>query len=88
MSKQQIFDDLSSLLDEVDHLPLEADERKRLHGLISDIERHLDDEVDTEEQTLDMGDTVDELVTRLEADHPSFTGVLRRVMNALGSMGV
>jgi hypothetical protein len=31
---------------------------------------------------------VDELVARLEADHPAFTGILRRVMNALGSMGV
>ncbi len=87
MSKEQVYQDLSSLLDEVDHLPLEDAERKRLHGLISDIERHLDDQEDTPAE-LDVVDTVDELVTRLEADHPAFTGILRRVMNTLSSMGV
>ena len=61
--------------------------RPRLRGLIGDIEQHLDDEVETEGE-LDVGDTVDELVARLEADHPTFTGILRRVMNTLSSMGV
>lgn len=87
MTKEQVYKDLTSLLDEVDHLPLEDAERRRLHGLISDIEQHLDDEVETEKE-LDVVDTVDELVTRLEADHPAFTGILRRVMNTLSSMGV
>lgn len=87
MSKEKVYKDLSSLLDEIDHLPLEDAERRRLHAMISDIERHLDS--DTEEaEELDIGDTVDELVTRLEADHPSFTGILRRIMHTLGSMGV
>ena len=87
MSKDQIYRDLSSLLDEIDQLPLDDAERRRLRGLIGDIEQHLDDEVETEGE-LDVGDTVDELVARLEADHPTFTGVLRRVMNTLSSMGV
>ena len=87
MSKDQIYRDLSSLLDEVDQLPLDDAERRRLHGLITDIEQHLDDEVDTDGQ-LEVGDTVDELVARLEADHPTFTGILRRIMNTLSSMGV
>ena len=87
MSKDQIYRDLSSLLDEIDQLPLDDAERRRLHGLIGDIEQHLDDEVETEGE-LDVGDTVDELVARLEADHPTFTGILRRVMNTLSSMGV
>jgi hypothetical protein len=87
VSKDQIYQDLSSLLDEVDHLPLEDMERKRLHGLISDIERHLDTETEEPEE-LEVHSAIDELVARLEADHPAFTGVLRRVLNALGSMGV
>ena len=87
MSKDQIYQDLSNLLDEVDHLPLEDDERKRLHGLIGDIERHLDTESEEAEE-LEVHSAIDELVARLEADHPAFTGVLRRVLNALGSMGV
>jgi len=87
MSKDEILKDLSSLLDEVDRLPLEAQERERLHGLISDVEQHLDDDVETPDE-LDVVDTVEELATRLEADHPRLVGVLRRVMNTLASMGV
>ncbi|MEE4661967.1 MAG: DUF4404 family protein [Halieaceae bacterium] len=87
MSKDEILKDLSSLLDEVDRLPLEAQERERLHGLISDVEQHLDDDIETPDE-LDIVDTVEELATRLEADHPRLVGVLRRVMNTLASMGV
>ncbi len=93
MSKEQVYQDLSSLLKEIDSLPLEDSERRRLHGLVSDIEEHLDsDAADAEAnarfEESDMADTVEEMVTRLEADHPAFTGVLRRIMNTLGSMGV
>ena len=87
MSKEQLYKDLESLLDEVDSIPLDAADRRRLHGLISDIESHIDTN-DGEEASFEVVDTVEELVTRLEADHPAFTGVLRRVINALGSMGV
>ena len=87
MSKEQLYKDLDSLLEEVDSMPLEAADRQRLHGLISDIERHIDTAED-EEENFEVVDTVEELVARLEADHPSFTGILRRVLNALGSMGV
>ena len=87
MSKEQLYKDLDSLLDEVDSIPLDAADRQRLHGLISDIESHIDSN-DEENANFEVVDTVEELVTRLEADHPAFTGVLRRVINALGSMGV
>ena len=87
MSKEQLYKDLDSLLDEVDSIPLDAADRQRLHGLISDIESHIDSN-DEESANFEVVDTVEELVTRLEADHPAFTGVLRRVINALGSMGV
>ncbi|MDJ0877784.1 MAG: DUF4404 family protein [Halieaceae bacterium] len=89
MSKEQVYQDLSSLLNEIDSLPLEEAERRRLHGLVSDIEQHLDTDTEGEASgELDIGDTVDEMVTRLEADHPAFTGILRRIMNTLSSMGV
>ncbi len=91
MSKEQVYKDLSSLLNEIDGLPLEEAERRRLHGMISDIEQHLDSDVQADTEgvgELDIGDTVDEMVARLEADHPAFTGILRRIMNTLGSMGV
>ncbi len=87
MDKDQIFQDLSRLLNEIDQLPLEEDERRRLHRLVGDIEGHVDAPAQTERPE-ELVDTVDQLITRFETDHPAFTGVLRRVLNALGSMGV
>ncbi len=87
MDKDQIFQDLSRLLNEIDQLPLEEDERRRLHRLVGDIEGHVDAPAQTESPE-ELADTVDQLITRFETDHPAFTGVLRRVLNALGSMGV
>ena len=87
MSKEQLYKDLDGLLKEIDSIPLEAADRQRLHGLVSDIERHIDP-ADSETEHFELVETMEELATRLEADHPSFTGILRRVMSALGSMGV
>ena len=87
MDNEQLYKDLSRLLDEIDSLPLEDGERRRLHALLGEIEGHIDSPADTE-RPQDLTDTVDQLITRFETDHPAFTGVLRRVMNALGSMGV
>lgn len=87
MEKKEIIQDLSRLLDEIDQLPLEEEERHRLHKLVGDIEGHVEAPADTE-RPQELTDTVDALITRFETDHPAFTGVLRRVMNTLGSMGV
>ena len=87
MSKEQLYKDLGSLLEEVDSIPLDSADRERLHGLISDIGHHID-AGEAEEEQFELVDTVEEFATRLETDHPAFTGILRRVINALGSMGV
>ncbi len=87
MSKEEVRKDLSQLLKEVDRLSVDDAERQRLNGLISDLERHLDDE-SVDAADADIVDTVEELATRLEADHPGLVGMLRRVMNTLASMGV
>lgn len=87
MDKEQIYQDLSRLLNEIDQLPMEEDERLRLHRLVGEIEVHVDEPLETASPE-ELVSTVDELITRFETDHPSFTGVLRRVLNALGSMGV
>lgn len=92
MDKEQIYQDLNRLLNEIDQLPMEEQERMRLHRLVGDIEVHIDEPKEAsnrEEMTREeLAHTVDEVITRFETDHPSFTGVLRRVLNALGSMGV
>ena len=87
MENKEIFQDLSRLLDEIDQLPLDDEERRRLHKLVGDIEGHVQTPEEAEHPA-ELADTVDQLITRFEADHPAFTGVLRRVMNTLGSMGV
>ncbi len=87
MDKDQIYQDLTRLVDEIDRMPLEDDERRRLHRIVGDIEVHVDEPEETERPE-ELVDTVDELITRFETDHPAVTGVLRRVLNALSSMGI
>jgi hypothetical protein len=87
LDKEQIYQDLSRLLNEIDQLPMEEQERVRLHQLVREIEVHVDEPHEAT-RSEELAGTVDELITRFETDHPSFTGVLRRVLNALGSMGV
>ncbi len=87
MDKEQIYQDLSRLLNEIDRLPMEEQERLHLHRLVGEIEGHVEEPQRTENPE-QLAGTVDEVITRFETDHPSFTGVLRRVLNALGSMGV
>ena len=87
MDKDQIYQDLNRLVKEIDQIPLDEDERRRLHGIVGEIEVHVQEPAQTERPE-ELADTVDELITRFETDHPSVTGVLRRVLNALGSMGI
>jgi hypothetical protein len=87
LDKDQIYQDLSRLLTEIDLLPMEEQERLRLHRLVGEIEVHIDEPKEAAHAE-ELANTVDEVITRFETDHPSFTGVLRRVLNALGSMGV
>ena len=87
MEKKQLYQDLSRLLDEIDSLSLETDERRRLHKLVSELEGHLD-APEKAENPQQLANTVDQLISHLEAEHPAFTGSLRRLLNALSSMGV
>ena len=87
MDKDQIYKDLTRLVDEIDQLPLEDAERRSLHKLVAEMESHVTAPEETERPE-ELTDTVDVLISRFETDHPSITGVLRRVLNALSSMGV
>ncbi len=87
MDKQQIYQDLSRLLDEIDTMPMDDAERRRLHGIVRELESHIE-EPEPVERHNELVDTVDDLISRFETEHPSATGVLRRVLNALSSMGV
>lgn len=87
MDKEKIYKDLGRLLDEIDQLPMDDAERHRLHKMVNQMEEHVSGR-EPADKPEELADSVDQLITRFEADHPSVTGVLRRIMNALGSMGV
>jgi len=87
VDKELIYQDLSRLLNEIDQLPLDDAERRRLHEMVSEMEEHVGGR-ETADKPQELVDTVDQLISRFEADHPAATGVLRRIINALGSMGV
>ena len=86
MDKEQLVQDLTRLVEEIDKLPLEQAELQRMHALVNDIEDHLEGRHAEEPQA--VVDAVDQLISTFETDHPTMTGIARRIMNALSSMGV
>ena len=86
MDKDQISRDLAHLLAEIDRLPLENSELHDLRVLVSEIEEHVEGR--EEERSGEIVDAADRVISTFEADHPTFTGVLRRIMNTISSMGV
>jgi regulator of replication initiation timing len=87
MDKEQLTQDLTELLAEIDRLPLENVELRRLRSLVSEIEDHVEGRQEQEDSG-EIVDAADRVIAHFETDHPGFTGALRRIMNALSSMGV
>jgi hypothetical protein len=87
MEKEQISKDLTHLLAEIDRLPLENAELHKLRQLVSEIESHVEGHPERDDHG-EIVDAADRVISSFETDHPTFTGVLRRVMTALSSMGV
>ena len=87
VDKEQLTRDLTHLVAEIDRLPLENSELHNLRALVSEIEEHLEGRGE-QEGGGEIVDAADRVISTFEADHPTFTGVLRRVMNAISSMGV
>jgi hypothetical protein len=61
-------------------------EKKRLEQLVSDIESTLGQE--TAEQHATMLDSLRAKLIKTESDHPTASGVVRRLMQTLGDMGI
>ena len=62
------------------------DEKQRLEQLVNDIESTLGQE--TAEQHATMLDGVRAKLIETESDHPTASGVVRRLMQTLGDMGI
>jgi len=88
MPDRQLLKAVADLREEIAQLGDEdAPARERLEGLAGDIERRLAGASDDEEgETLVAG--LREAATQLEISNPRTTGILNRIMVALGSMGI
>jgi hypothetical protein len=86
VDKEQLVEDLTRLVEEIEKLPIEKEELRRMHALVNDIEDHLEGR--PTEGPQEVVDAVDQFISTFETDHPTATGIARRIMNALSSMGV
>lgn len=78
---------LSKLQEEVDRLDDSSQkERERLESLISEIQTTLDQ--DDADQHAPLLDSLRNKLGEFESDHPTASGIVRRLMQALGDMGI
>lgn len=84
MNEQQLRDQLQQLMQAVEALPVDAEQRATLEKLIADIESqlHLPDDEGS------LVDQVDSVVSAFEVEHPRIAGILNNIMITLGNMGV
>lgn len=91
MSQQQLNTDLTELRAEIERLPANAAGRERLIQLAQRIERQIDEsaKADAQEESEDsLIDGINEAAADFEVEHPRTTGLLRRIINTLSSMGI
>jgi hypothetical protein len=87
MPTQRLQTLLQQLQEEIANLDeSSSDEKQRLEQLLSDIELTLSQE--TAEQHATMLDSLRAKLIETEADHPTASGVVRRLMQTLGDMGI
>ena len=63
-----------------------SDERQRLETLVGEIEATLDQ--DSVDQHATLLDNLRAKLIETESDHPTASGVVRRLMQTLGDMGI
>jgi hypothetical protein len=82
MSDQQLYDQLEQLRQELESVgPMDADKRERLLSLIEDMESRV-------EPHASLIERAESAVTDFEASHPTLAGVMNRVIETLGNIGV
>ena len=90
MAQQDLREQLVQLANEIDQLTIDDQRKVQLQALIERVEQQL--ETDDAEEPRDLRDQLrdqlEEAVSQFEAEHPTLTGVMRRVLMTLSSMGV
>ena len=87
MPTQRLQNLLSQLTEEVSSLPESSEvERERLESLINEIQKAL--EQDDSAGHASLVDGLQNKLGEFENDHPTASGVTRRLIQALGDMGI
>lgn len=88
MPRQQLNDMLQRLHRELEHADsVSGPQRELLREITDDIDRLLG-EAEPGDEAHGLGERVTEAVGRFEQSHPNIAFALRRVVDALGRMGI
>ena len=86
MSDKELTSLLQQVHDELENTEKVTDEeRTLLADLMTDIQTHLGD---SEEEHQGLGDRLGDAIEQFNQSHPTLAFALRRMMDALGKMGI
>ena len=85
MDNKQLREQLDSLARELESVEVDETVREQLNVLIAELEVH---EQAGSVPPDSMPDTVRQMVSHFEVEHPTLTGVLNNILVSLGNMGV
>ena len=89
MQKHQLQETLAKLHGELsDQQEIDDDTRQLLKKFADDINRLLDDDAASADEVEPLSEQVQDLVLKIEADHPRLTAALNQVASALANMGI
>ena len=89
MQKHQLQETLAKLHGELsDQQEIDDDTRQLLKKFADDINRLLEDDAASADEVEPLSEQVQDLVLKIEADHPRLTAALNQVASALANMGI
>ncbi len=89
MQKHQLQETLAKLHGELsDQQEIDDDTRQLLKKFADDINRLLDDDAASADEVEPLSEQVQDLILKIEADHPRLTAALNQVASALANMGI
>lgn len=84
MNEQQLREQLQQLVQALEMLPVEGEQRASLEALIADIESQLG-APDSDDSLVEQVETA---VSSFEVEHPRIAAILNNIITTLGNIGV
>jgi hypothetical protein len=88
MERQQLREYLDELNIAIGDIHTSNNDKRRLSGLITEIEQQLNEPMLVTGDPQTLIDQVDSMVTTFENEHPRVAGILNNIMLTLSNMGV